>query len=190
MRTSLVCLALALLIGAAPAAAQTDLQLTAGTMQVGGYGTININTVMPDGGDSVTGTNLSISPQFGYFIVDQVELLAGARLGIGFGDLYSTADRLVTFFVGGRYFLPLGLPVPAYVGLDVGMGFNIPPSDDTTRETTKGLELAVPIGVLIPLNAHVALDVGVRPAYALSLQDGGTDQLLVPIGYFGVQSFF
>jgi len=92
----------------------------------------------------------------------------------------------VGFNVGARYFVDLQLPMLPYGGARLGMSFNIPDAGDTT----KSLFLELPIGALIPLNSHVAIDVGLRVVYAKSLEEGGSASLWIPIGYFGVQAFF
>ena len=44
-------------------------------------------------------------------------------------------------------------------------------------------------GLLIPLNQHVAVDLGTTISYSMGLDDQGS-WLNVPIGYLGVQAFF
>lgn len=172
------------LLTATPAFAQ-DLDLDAGTMQIGGATSFIIDTVMPDVGDSVTGMTLSVVPTFGYFIMDNLELNVDLSLGIFMGDLYDGFPTLLGFGVGGRYFIPMGGFVP-YAGLRIGMGFRVPSQGDTT----KALAFAVPLGVLLPLNEQVAIDAGLRIVYNMSLEDGGMASLSIPIGYFGIQAFF
>lgn len=169
---------------ATPAFAQ-ELNLDAGTMQLGGATSFIIDMNMPDVGDSVTGMTLSIVPTFGYFIMDNLELNVDVSLGIFMGDLYDGYPTLLGFGVGGRYFIPMGGFVP-YAGLRIGMGFLIPSEGDTA----KALALALPLGVLLPLNEHVAIDAGIRIVYNMSLEDGGMASLSIPIGYFGVQAYF
>ena len=188
-----VLVALALLI-MAPAAKAGEFTLTQGTMQLGGVATFDIDMEMPDKGDSVTGFALDVAPSFGYFIIDNLELSVGASAGMGFGDLYENAAKTFGFGLGAKYFIALG-PVVGYAGLGVGMDFVM--TDDVTVDnvtvdgaTTKALALGVPLGVLYPLNEHVAMDLGTVISYSMSLEDGGGASLNVPIGYLGVQAFF
>ncbi len=178
------------LVLATPALAQ-DLDLDAGTMQLGGITTFTFESDSFDGADSVSGIALRVAPEFGYFVIDNLALVARFSLGIFSGDLYDDSPTLLGFGVGGRYFLPLG-PVAGYGGLEVGMGFAIPESGDTA----KAFEIDVPLGLLIPLNSQVAIDGGLRIIYRRSLDDCptgavcNTGELVIPVGYFGVQAFF
>jgi len=180
-----------------PAALAEDLQLTAGTMQLGGGAAFSIDMVMPEEGDSQTGFSLILIPQVGYFVIDNLEVIGRLNLGMFFGDLYEIeaggetygAPTLVGFDVGAKYHIPLGSFV-AYGGIMVGMFFNIPDSDIEGAETEKRFDITVPLGILLPMNSHVALDLGVAIAYKMSLEDGGSDTLNVPIGYLGIQGFF
>jgi hypothetical protein len=188
-----VLVALALLI-MAPVANAQDLTLTKGTMQLGGVATFDIDMNMPEEGDSVTGFALNVAPGFGYFIMDNLELFAGLNAGMGFGDMYENAAKTFGFDLGAKYFMCFG-PVVGYAGLGVGMGFVMTDDQDVggvTIEgaTTKNLVIGVPLGVLYPLNEHVAMDLGAVINYNMSLEDGGGAFLNVPIGYLGVQSFF
>jgi hypothetical protein len=185
-----------------PAVLAEDLQLTAGTMSLGGMATFSIDTVMPpeDQGDSETGFSLILLPEVGYFVIDNLEVLGRLNLGMFFGDLYTiesggeeySLSTLVGFDLGAKYYIPLGSFV-AYAGLMVGMLFTIPDSDLEGAETQKRFDLTVPLGILMPFNSHVALDLGIMVAYKMDLDDEPNDSgstLNVPIGYLGVKGFF
>jgi hypothetical protein len=176
-----------------PAALAQDLQLTKGTMQLGGVASFSIDMQMPDEGDSTTGFSLILIPEAGYFVIDNLELAGRLNLGMFFGDLYevcvgtdcTAAPKLLGFDVGAKYYIPMGSIVP-YAGLMVGMFFNIPDEGDTTKR----FDLTVPLGILMPLNEHVAIDLGLAVVYKMSLEDNGGSTLNVPIGYLGIQGFF
>lgn len=178
-----------------PAALAEDLQLTSGTMTLGGVASFSIDMNMPDEGDSETGFTLGLIPQAGYFVIDNLEVVGRINLAMFFGDLYETEvggetyglPKYIGFDLGAKYYIPMGSMVP-YAGLMVGMTFMIPDQDDA--DTEKRFDLTVPLGVLMPLNAHVALDLGLMVVYKMSLEDGGGSTLNVPIGYLGVQGFF
>jgi len=180
-----------------PAALAQDLQLTAGTMSLGGISTFSIDMNIPDEGDSETGFSLILIPEMGYFVIDNLELIGRLNLGMFFGDLYTTeiggeeysASTLVGFDVGAKYHIPLGSFV-AYAGIMVGMFFTIPDSDIEGADTEKRFDLTVPLGILMPMNEHIAVDLGVMIAYKMSLEDHGGSILNVPIGYLGVKGFF
>jgi hypothetical protein len=178
-----VLIALALLV-MAPAVNAKELDLSKGTMIAGGHATFDIDMMMPDEGDSTTGFFLNLAPEFGYFIIDNLELFAHVGFGMGFGDLYND-DKTFGFGVGAKYYIPMG-PVIGYAGLGVGMDMYMPEKGDTMKD----LPITVPLGVLFPFHPHVALDVGTRVTYTMALDDGGTSSLEVPIGYLGMHATF
>ncbi|MBM4372249.1 MAG: hypothetical protein FJ098_11380 [Deltaproteobacteria bacterium] len=180
----LILAALALFLLTPPSATAAELDLSKGTMQAGGTATFDIEMMMPDKGDSTTGFLLDLAPSFGYFLIDRLELFAGLNFMMGFGDHYKNAAKNLGFSVGAKYFFPLGA-VTLYAGLGVGMGFMLPDKGDTMKD----LAIGVPLGVLLPFNEHVGLDLGTTVSYSMSLDDGPSS-LNIPIGYLGVQSFF
>jgi hypothetical protein len=176
---------LAFALSLAPLAMAEGLQTTAGTMQLGGSGTFNIEMTIPDQGDSVTGYSLGLTPTFGYFIIDNLEIGGTALVSVGFGDKYDGAPKTIGFGVGANYYLSLSSFV-LHFGAGIGMGFLIPDEGDTQ----KSLAINAPIGLLMPFNDHVALDLGIQVTYIMSLEDGGNSYFTLPIGYLGVQAFF
>lgn len=176
---------LAFALSLAPLANAEGLQTTAGTMKLGGSGTFDIDMTIPDQGDSKTGYKLNLTPSFGYFIIDNLEIGATLGVGVGFGDLYDNSSKLIGFGVGANYYLALSSFV-LHFGAGIGMGFVIPDQGDTQ----KSLTINAPIGLLMPFNEHVALDLGIQVTYIMSLEDGGNSYFTLPIGYLGVQAFF
>jgi hypothetical protein len=185
-----------ILLSAVPGLAETELKLTAGTIQLGGEATGSFNTQSGPRfnrqreivDDTITGFRLGIAPEVGYFVKDGLVILGGAQYSDGFGKLYRDTAALVTFFAGARYYLARGWLATPYGGADFGMGFGIPFASDD--DVSKALQLQAHLGALWPLNERVAIDLGLRVTYAKSLEDNGVDQLLVPFGYLGVQAFF
>lgn len=168
-----------------PVALAEDLQLTKGTMKLGGTASFDIDMSMPDKGDSTTGFALRVMPSVGYFLTDNLALTGDLTFGMGFGDLYKDVPKNLGFGAGINYYIPMESMV-IHAGAALGMQFMIPEKGDTQ----KALVIQVPLGILFPLNAHLGLDVGVRIRYFMSLEDGGGSMLNVPIGYLGVQGFF
>jgi len=80
----------------------------------------------------------------------------------------------------------LGFRYATRFGATIGMDFTIPDEGDTR----KALDINAPIGLLIPFNSHVALDLGIRVTYRHDLEDPGISSFLLPIGYFGIDGFF
>jgi outer membrane protein len=140
-------------------------QFNQGRMLVGGSAELSTNTYKDkDGGTTVTNgtsTSLSISPSFGYFVIDN--LAVGASLGLGFskwndkragdGD-YTTSSLRIEPFV--RYYLPLGI----FFQGKFGIGTTKYKYDDNAfndRKTNSG-NLAVSAGYAIFLTDNIALE--------------------------------
>ncbi len=169
----------------APSALAEDLQLTKGTIQLGGSVTFSLDMFIPDEGDKETGFMLRAMPSGGYFLMDNLALVGALSFGKGFGKLYK--DWFPMEFgidVGAKYFIPMG-SMAIYAGAMVGMTMLKPDEGDSS----KWLDIIVPVGILIPMNAHIGIDLGMHLGYHMGLDDQGSS-LGVPIGYLGVQGFF
>lgn len=191
-------LAAAALVGLAPTASAVDLNTKAGYRVLGGRIAIDVEHMMPDDRnvDSTTGTTIEISPEFGYFFADGLELVTNFNLVVGFGDLHENDSTTVGFDVGLKYFIFINAPIRPYLGALIGMGFEITADTKTATNTTvrgetfKDFRLTIPVGLLIPLmNDFLALDVGVQFKYIASLDDRNS-YIRVPIGYLGVVGFW
>lgn len=185
MKKPIVALALlALTCVAAWTQAGPAMRLSTGTWQLGGSLTFDIDTLIPSTGDTISGFKLNVNPSGGYFVADNLMIAGELGYEAGFGDLYDLSDSTLGFGVGAHYYYPVGALI-AHAGALVGMSFTIP----ETGSTAKSFTLVAPIGALLPLNAHVAVDCGLRVAYTASLDDESS-ALSIPIGYLGVQAFF
>jgi hypothetical protein len=179
-------------------AVQDFLQIKAGTMQLGGVVSLSVDTMFPNVGSSKTGAMLDIAPSFGYFIIDSLELSAGVDFTAGLGDLYDGTDKAFGFNLGARYVVDILLAVYPYFGAQFGMNF--PFTDKKDDPGTVGIDesaappnqlrIAVPAGLLVALNPHVAIDLGFRLVFIAELDDNGSNYLNIPIGYLGVEGFF
>lgn len=166
----------------------SSLKITSGTMELGGTADFRSELSIPDSGDSRTGFVLNLSPMAGYFLADGFEV--AARLGLGFflGDRYSDVADTVSFALGARYFIETKFSLVLYFGLAFGMNFLI--ASDSDIEVQKSLAIEAPIGLMIPLNRHVAIDLGLMLSFVASMEEMGGSTLSVPIGYMGIQAFF
>ncbi len=164
----------------------TGGMFTRGTMQAGGAAGLRVDAIDPDEGDSTEGVVINLSPIFGYFIIDNLELGLVLSMQIPTGDLYEDMNFNLNVMAGARYFIPLGR-LAAHVGFFFGGGGMWNDGPDL-----EFMSLQIPAGVLLPLNKHVALDFGLK-VNVLMLMDG-SDYLgaliRVPIGYVGVEGFF
>lgn len=157
------------------ASAKTKLSLGAGSMNAGG--SMQMPIIIPKDGDTLVGLNFS--PTFNYFVVRNFSL--GFAGSVERASL--TAKNLPWNFSLGlstKYYFDLG-PIYPYVGGGVAMGW---------KTQIEGLNFifSAPVGVLVALNSHVALDFGVPINFYFN-RDGYFGAKL-PIGYLGVQAFF
>lgn len=146
-----------------------EIDTSQGMKELGGAATIDIFAM---GGTTQVG--FGINPRIGYFVIDNLEVLAG--IGINYiADAFGFG-----FNVGAHYFIPLE-SFPLYLGGTVGYG----------RTAFMGFGedngvLSIQGGVLPPLADNIGLDLGLR----VDLYLGNNGGVHVPLGYFGVRSFF
>jgi hypothetical protein len=166
-------------------AQESKLQTTAGTMQVGGLLTFVFQDVIPSQGNSTTGYLIALIPSFGYFVINGLEVTANFSFATAGGDLYSGSPKLVGFGIGARYVLNLGVLDP-YFGVSLGMNFAIPDHGDTT----KYFDVSGLLGVLIPLNQHVAVNLGISLIGEIDLASNyQVNEFLLPVSV-GIEGFF
>jgi len=174
-----------------PAAADRgeSLMLDAGTMQLGGRALLHANTRMPEEGDDEYGFAIDLAPEFGVFVARGLELTAGLNFGFGFGDLYNK-DVNLGLNLGMRFVFHMVPVVKPYVGGMLGFQMYIPEDDEFIGDQYR-LLLSIPIGILIQLNQHVALNIGIGSKFQFDLgDDDGPIWVFQPLGYFGVEAFF
>lgn len=181
------------LLGLLPIGAHAEkLDLSEGTMSLGGVATFVVNSYIPGQPvilDSIPsnafGWNTSLS--FAYFVVDNLSLDFDFMTQGRFTDPVSGAG--VGIAIGSRYFFNMNSMLVPYAGIMPGTtwynGFNGGDSFWT-------FNLAVTGGFLIALNSHVALDIGARASLGWGLTPNslvGT-YLDAVIGYVGGKAFF
>ena len=167
------------------------LLLTQFTMQAGGVITVSPSVYIPKEGDGGGGGWFNFSPELGFFVIDKLEVLFSFGLGLPFGHI-DTYDVTVGFGLGARYFIDFDA-IALYVGGTLGSHFEIP--DNVDLRVRKYFDINLMVGILVALNPHVGLDVGMRFNTAVLLGDypgqpGAYSEISFPIGYFGVQGFF
>jgi hypothetical protein len=161
-----------------------SLQLTRGTVQLGGWAGVFISTTIPDEGEKDRGAYLMLLPSLGVFPIDNFELLAGLGLNTDFeGHTY------LSYEVGLRYIFDVSSVVYPYIGAMFGMSFSSVDSDTSLTSVSA----TVPLGILIGLNRHIAINMGLSFEYTRHLERDeiqGASTVSVPIGFFGVDAFF
>jgi hypothetical protein len=181
------CVAVAALFATTAQAARGGrLQIHSRTMQLGGKLSLTVDTAIPEGGSGQSGFQLEVSPHFGVFVADGFELMFTTAIVVPFGDMYDNAPKNIGFFFGLRYVFDLGGPVLPYLGIAFGPDFVVPSRGST--QTFFGFNL--PMGILIALNRHVAINIGVAPAFAFGIGDVRGTMIRIPMGFLGVDAFF
>jgi len=133
-----------------------------GTMNLGGNASLSMTKA---DSDDETETTITIRPQFGYFVADNVCID-----GIFIFESASYDGDAVSAFgigVGGRYFFN-----KIYGGLDFqyqSMSMDIGPIDMSVT----AMYMQPKIGVLLPMSSNVFVDLGM--AYQLGFGDYGGD---------------
>lgn len=181
----------------AGAARARKLKTTKGSMQLGGALSMAVDTISPSRGGDQTGVLLSVSPSFGYFIADGLELHLPLVVDLRLGDLYDGVPHTIGFTPGLRYIFATGTIVLPFVGFNLGPRFLLPRNND---DTTVALSWRTPAGILIALNRHVGLTVGMAldvtfgfgGKSAIYTKLAGNDVVFVEflLGYLGVEAFF
>jgi hypothetical protein len=181
----------------ADAARARKLKTTKGSMQLGGALSMAVDTFAPDGGKNLTGVVLSVSPSFGYFFTDGLELQLPMIVDLRLGKLYDNTPHAIGFTPGLRYVFATGTIVLPFVGINLGPIFLLPRNND---DTIVALRWRTPAGILIALNPHVGLTVGMAldvnfgfgGKSAIGSKLGGQDVVFVEflLGYLGVEAFF
>ena len=172
----------------AMAVAQKDggLKLDKGTMQLGGVAGVEVRSWIVEGEEEYTSALLELAPQFGYFVADHFELLGRLRYAHQLAEeewFAEYGDSALGFDFGVQYFAGDG---PCfYFGAQLGMELW-----ELSDDPYKWFTVTVPMGALIPLNPHLAVDLGSRFTARISLEDEEVALLDVPMGFLGLQGFF
>lgn len=135
-------------------------QTTEGTMELGGAAALVVDT-------GAQGMSLVVAPTVGYFVADNLEVVAN------FGLLkYFDADGMtLSFGAGAMYYMDMDMFI---FKTGVALNGTIPNGGDMA------LGLAIPLQALFPMNDHVALVTGAT----VNLNNLTTElSVVVPVGY-------
>lgn len=167
------------------ASAREELNLSKGTMSAGGIISFPIEW------DPVrkASFSLNLSPEFGIFLADNFQLLARAHLKTAFfgnGLKLGARDALWHWGLGlgGEYMFNYGWPVVPFVGFGFDMGMS------KLIVTTATAQISLPVGILVPLNKHVALSFGVATRVSLIAQLKVLERVSFEPGCLGIRAFF
>ena len=174
---------------------ERPLLLTRHTMEIGGEiglaSGVNIPHNSP-GGDATGGGVFFFSPQMGYFVIDNLELLFELNVRHGFGtsapgDIGSADWTFVGFAAGVEYVFDFHV-ICLYIGGLIGPTFAIPQGAGPTNPY---FTIRVPFGIMFPFNRHVALNAGMVAQFDIYISSGQEEtHIYFPIGYFGIRGFF
>lgn len=158
--------------------ARSVLALKSSTMSAGG--TVQMPITVVKGQDAVVG--LSIAPALDYFVSRNFALGIAPKIS---KEAISGAASPWFFEAAltGTYYFDLGGALYPYIGAKAGIGWM------SAKEKTNFLfTLGAPVGVLVALNNHVALNFGVPINFYFTTD--GYQGAQFPIGYIGVLAFF
>ena len=171
------------------AQAQSTMKFETGTMTVGGTIDLqNHSKDYPSGTNDQTVKTVNVTPQVGFFLRPYLAVIGTLGYRGESGDI---VERDLYFVSGGvRFYQPLAF-IHLYAGAEAGFHVTSYEADD---ENTVDVGINFPLGVLIPLSRHVALDVGVRLTKIWRDNDHPTGEnynsFIVEFGYLGVQAYF
>ncbi len=174
---------------------ERPLLLTKHTMQLGGEISINPRVMIRKGdvpNKSEGGGIFTFSPFFGYFVIDKLELLFDFYLTVPFGGTDGGSDVVLGFDGGARYFIDFNV-VALYMGGMIGPNWRIP--DNPVAPVEDYFNINLMVGVLMPLNRHIGVDLGMRMLFNIRVDrdfPDGADRTWIsfPMGYLGVSGFF
>ena len=163
--TSLMTIGLGLLLSQSATAAEVTIEQ--GVMSVSGQATLGI--AVADGRALV---DVTLTPGFGYFSSDKVEWTA--NVSVIHATFLGESQTALGLGVGMNYYVHVGTP-HVYAGVHV----------ETALAPVVSPGVGIQGGMLIGLNEHVALDIGLRPTYYIQ-----AGILNLNAGAIGVRGFF
>ncbi len=162
------------------------LLLSQGTLQIGG--TVMFGVTLPLNDESDSGFGYTVSPSVGIFVIDNLELSLyvghyGAVVG---GDYFGDNFH---FGTSVRWVFDIDTIIYPYLGARFGMSFYSFGRDSLSTAISAG----IPAGILVGLNRHVAIDIGLSFNYNQTVSGPfkkSPGELYIPAGYFGIEAFF
>jgi len=139
-----------------------------------------------------SGVWVGVTPGFGIFVANHFALQFDLTLSGGVGTSYSSSPFTVGADVGIGVYPTLGSFGALYVRVLAGPSYSsYPATSGLSAYSGTAFSLSVPFGILIALNQHVGLDLGMRLNLTVRFYPGSSMFYLnLPVGYFGVQAFF
>ncbi len=162
------------------------LLLSQGTLQLGGIISFGVRLPLDDESDNSFG--YSVMPHVGIFVIDNLELAlyVGHYGAVGGGDYYGDNFQ---FGANVRWVFDIDTIIYPYLGARFGMSFFGLVGEGVNTAISAG----VPAGILIGLNRHVAIDIGLSLNYNQTVSGPFKEspgQLYIPAGYLGIEAFF
>lgn len=141
-----------------PPAPARGHRLAAGSGLVGGTVSAGYRMAPGDGGNF----QLLVAPEGGYVVVDGLAL--AAELGVQMPSSGGYSRWILELVLGAKYYFDCGAVLP-YAGLLAGGLVYTARGNDNVPWYL--FDVRVPLGVLVPLDENVALDVGLRGRFSV-----------------------
>lgn len=151
----------------------SDLDLSPGTLALGGSASVTLNT-------TTDVHALRIAPAFGYFIAENVELALSLHYSTNLGE---ESGSLLGAGLGVLGYLDLGNVLLKSGGVFAVYGSFYDGSSVTL------LEIVVPLMLVVPLSSSVAVNTGLLVQVFIS-PDGGDPMVQLPMGFLGVSAYY
>lgn len=173
------------LIASSGVFAYSDLDVSAGTMTLGGALSFPMRFNKAQPGSFV---DVNVSPEFGYFVIDGLELAIGATYArnLWSGSPNFQAQNNWGVKAGLDYYFDLGSPAFPFLGAQGWFEWH---GDGTD------IQIYIPLGVLVSLNEYVGVSfaipvkVGFAAGKSEASRNGYAFVSLDP-GYLGLKAFF
>ena len=149
------------------------LDLSQGTLSLGGSASVTLNT-------TTDVHALRVAPAFGYFLSDNVELAFSVQYS---NDLGSESGSLLGAGIGVLGYLDLGSALLKSGGVFAVYG------SFYNGDTATILELTVPLMLVFPLSPGVAVNTGLMVQIFIA-PEGGDPMVQLPLGFLGVSAYY
>lgn len=177
-----------------PDASAEKLDLSEGTLSFSGTASVRTDVVTSDNDEadisSEEGT-LILLPEVGYFLEGDIQAVVGLDVSANIYSSVGFGISNLSAYVGFAQYFQAGTSRP-YIGAGAIAGARILSSDFSSSNDVQTFGFVGPyatVGLLMPINANVAVDVGLR-ATVRYFPDLDLTTIVIPFGALGLKAFF